>query len=197
MAPPPAPLQTPRRPTTSSSSLTPFKTPLRTPGEQTSHTPVVNFDLIEYQKENVQPSSRGRSAHSLSQTLGMKHKERAEELAAKRREFEAKVVPEKLEESDDPLVVWEDYIEWVTESYPSGGTSADSGLVPLLERATRSLKDDERYRNSYRYLRLWLIYSRNVESAELVLNWLLANDVGTKCAALYEEAASLAESKRL
>lgn len=127
----------------------------------------------------------------------MKHKERAEELAAKRRDFEAKVVPEKLEESDDPLVVWEDYVEWVTESYPSGGTSADSGLVPLLERATRSLKDDERYRNSYRYLRLWLIYSRNVESAELVLNWLLANDVGTKCAALYEEAASLAESKRL
>lgn len=191
----PAPLQTPRRPV--ASHTTPFKTPHRTPGEQTSQTPIVDFDLIEKQKENVQPSSRGRSAHSLSQTLGLKHKERAEELAVKRKEHEAKVSDDKLDESDDPLSVWEEYIDWVIESYPSGGTSADSGLVPLLEKATRSLKDDERYRDSYRYLRLWLLYSRNVDTPELVLNWLLANDVGSGCAALYEEAASLAESKGL
>lgn len=195
MPPPQAPLQTPRRHPTS--QTTPFKTPLRTPGEQTSQTPIVDFDLIETQKENVQPSSRGRSAHSLSHTLSLKHKERAEELAAKRKDFESKVAQDKLDESDDPLSVWEEYIDWIVDSYPSGGASADSGLVPLLERATRSLKDDERCRDSYRYLRLWLLYSRNVDSTEVVLNWLLANEVGTGCAALYEEAASVAETKGL
>ncbi|CAO1634501.1 unnamed protein product [Parajaminaea phylloscopi] len=190
-----APLQTPRRATAAHGHS--LKTPHRTPGEQTSQTPIVNFDTIEYQKENVQPSSRGRSAHSLSQTLSLKHKERAEELLCKRKEFEAKVTDEALGDSDDPLSLWEEYVDWVIESFPSAGTSADSGLIPLLERATRSLKDDERYRDSYRYLRLWLLYSRNVESQDLVINWLLANEVGTGCAALYEEGATVAEAKGL
>ncbi|PWN25971.1 hypothetical protein BDZ90DRAFT_233572 [Jaminaea rosea] len=193
MAPP---FQTPRRP--GPSATTPFKTPLRTPGEQTSQTPVVDFDLIEYQKENVQPMSKGRSAHSLSQTLALKHKERAEELAVKRQEYESKVQPDKLAESDDPLADWCDYVQWTIVSYPSGA-SADSGLITVLERATRSLRSDARYCNPHepRYLKLWTLYSENVESPELILNWLLANDVGTACAELYEKAAAVAETRGL
>ena len=52
---------------------TPLRTPLRTPlsavSEQTSSTPITPFEAIESQKENVQPRSRGRSAHALSHTL--------------------------------------------------------------------------------------------------------------------------------
>ena len=71
-----------------------FKTPLRTPLsvlEQKSSTPITPFEAIESQKENVQPRARGRSAHALSTTLSMHHKERQETLAAQRREWEERV----------------------------------------------------------------------------------------------------------
>ena len=102
-----------------------------------------------------------------------------------------------MQQSDDPLKVWEDYVDWIKEAYPSGGSSADSGLVSILERATRAFVDEERYRQDERYLRLWIQYAQSIETPELVLNWLLANEVGTELADLYEEMASSAEAQGL
>ncbi|CAO1625191.1 unnamed protein product [Sympodiomycopsis kandeliae] len=201
-----APLQTPQRGSSSSSSsggisaVTPFKTPHRTPGglgEQTSQTPIVNFDTIERQKENVAPSARGRSAHSLSQTLGLEHKQRMDKLNQERKQWEERVTQESLEEADDPLDVWNEYIKWVVENYPSGGSSSDSGLVPLLERATRTLMQDKRNHQLHKYLNMWIRYSRMVDNPEHVLAWLIANGIGTEVAALYEEAAAVSYARGL
>lgn len=202
------PAVTPRKaPTTPSSNnhafafgVTPHKTPLRTPGgskiEQTSSTPIIDFNAIESQKENVQPLAKGRSAHALSNTLNMQHKQRQALLAQQRAEHEALVISQDNADSDDPLEAWTKYVKWCIDNYPSGQTH-ESGLIPLLERATRHFKDSEQYTNDPRYLRLWILYARNVECARDVYNFLLANEIGTKLASLYEELAVVLEGQRM
>ncbi|KAJ1020216.1 hypothetical protein NDA18_005817 [Ustilago nuda] len=201
------PAVTPRKaPTTPSRDhafafgVTPHKTPLRTPGgskiEQTSSTPIIDFNAIESQKENVQPLAKGRSAHALSNTLNMQHKQRLTLLAQQRAEHEALVTSEDNADSDDPLEAWTKYVKWCIDNYPSGQTH-ESGLIPLLERATRHFKDSEQYTHDPRYLRLWILYARNVECARDVYNFLLANEIGTKLASLYEELAVVLEGQRM
>ena len=170
-----------------------FKTPLRTParGEQTSTTPITPFEVIETHKENVQPLSRGRSAHALSTTLGMQHKERLAVLAAQREAHEH-AVSDANADSDDPLDAWCAYVKWCIDSFPSGHSPA-SGLVPLLERATRTFHGSEQYRSDSRYLRLWVLYAQHVDCPRDVFNFLLANEVGTRLASLYEELARVDE----
>ncbi|SJX66418.1 related to spindle assembly checkpoint protein [Sporisorium reilianum f. sp. reilianum] len=178
--------------------VTPHKTPLRTPGgskiEQTSSTPIIDFNAIESQKENVQPLAKGRSAHALSNTLNMQHKQRQALLAQQRAQHEQLVTSEDNADSDDPLEAWTKYVKWCIDNYPSGQTH-ESGLIPLLERATRHFKDSEQYTNDPRYLRLWILYARNVECARDVYNFLLANEIGTKLASLYEELAVVLEGQ--
>ena len=207
MAPPAV---TPRKPPATPSSsnphhafafgVTPHKTPLRTPGgskiDQTSSTPIIDFNAIESQKENVQPLAKGRSAHALSNTLNMQHKQRQALLAQQRAEHEQAVTSSDNADSDDPLEAWTKYVKWCIDNYPSGQTH-ESGLIPLLERATRHFKDSEQYTNDPRYLRLWILYARNVECARDVYNFLLANEIGTKLASLYEELAVVLEGQHI
>ena len=178
-------------------AATPVKTPLRTPlrpqMEQTSSTPITPFEAIEKQKENVQPRARGRSAHALSTAFSMHHKERQELLQQQRQEHERAVTSVDNPESDDPLEAWCAYVKWCVDNYPSG-KSAESGIVPLLERATRTFKDSEQYRNDSRYLRLWILYAQHTDVPRDVFQFLLANEIGTRLAALYEELAVVLEA---
>ena len=48
------------------------------------------------------------------------------------------------------------YIKWTQATFKAGGHQAE--LTPLLERCTRELQSDERYKNDLRYLRLWIQY---------------------------------------
>lgn len=186
-------LQTPLR-----GMSTPMKTPLRTPlrqtMEQTSSTPITPFDTIEKQKENVQPRARGRSAHALSATFSMQHKERQELLQQQRNEHESAVTSAENAESDDPLEAWCAYVKWCIDNYPSG-KSSESGVVPLLERATRTFKGNEQYTNDSRYLRLWILYAQHTDVPRDVFQFLLANEIGTRLAALYEELAVVLEGQ--
>ena len=176
---------------------TPLRTPLRTPlsavSEQTSSTPITPFEAIESQKENVQPRSRGRSAHALSHTLSMHHKERQEVLAMQRQEWEERVLGPENQDSDDPLEAWCAYVKWCIDNYPDG-KSSDSGIVPLLERATREFRSSEQYQNDSRYLRLWILYAQHTDVPRDVFHFLMANEIGTKLASLYEELAHVLES---
>ena len=176
---------------------TPLRTPLRTPlsavSEQTSSTPITPFEAIESQKENVQPRSRGRSAHALSHTLSMHHKERQEVLATQRQEWEERVLGPENQDSDDPLEAWCAYVKWCIDNYPDG-KSSDSGIVPLLERATREFRSSEQYQNDSRYLRLWILYAQHTDVPRDVFHFLMANEIGTKLASLYEELAHVLES---
>lgn len=85
------------------------------------------------------------------------------------------------------------YVRCVQDAHPAGQSSR-SNLVNLLERATRALRDDERYRNDPRYLRLWLMYAENVEDARDIFAYLEAHGIGRRLAGFYEEHALLWES---
>lgn len=157
-------------------------------GEQLSHTPVIDFEAIEQHKENVQPLAGGRSAHALTNALS----QRQVELKAQRAAHEEVVSSEENADADDPLEAWTRYVKWCIDSYPGGQTS-ESGLVLLLERCTRLFRSSAQYRNDSRYLRLWVLYARNVDCPSDIYNFLLANDIGTALASLYEELAAVYE----
>ncbi|KAK0531162.1 protein kinase [Tilletia horrida] len=189
-----APFQTPRRPAGIAEA---FKTPLRTPLEQTSKTPIIDMALaIESQKENVIPRAKGRSASALHNTLTLQHRERAEKLAAERAAHEARVHSEANAESEDPLEAWDAYVRWTIDAYPAGQT-AESGLVPLLELATRTFFGQRVYAQDVRYLRFWVLYANNCEDRRQIFKFLLANEVGTNWATLYEELANVLEANTL
>ncbi|CAD6971493.1 unnamed protein product [Tilletia controversa] len=190
-----APFQTPRRPSALDSAA--FKTPMRTPLEQTSKTPIIDMALaIESQKENVIPRAKGRSASALHNNLALQHRERVEKLASQREEHEKRIHPDANAESEDPLEAWDSYVRWTIDSYPAGQT-AESGLVPLLELATRSFFSQRVYAQDVRYLRFWVLYANNCEDRRNIFRFLLANEVGTNWATLYEELANVLEANAL
>lgn len=85
-------------------------------------------------------------------------------------------------------------VNWTVENYPQGH-SAESGLLELLEEATRVLKDtrDGKWRGEMKYLKLWLLYASFVEKPTIIYNFLIANEIGTDLALLYEEFAAVLE----
>jgi hypothetical protein len=78
-------------------------------------------------------------------------------------------------------------VDWTVETYPAGHAS----LVPLLEEATRALRG--RYAQDARYVRLWAAYAGLVARPEAVWRFALANELGTRWAALYEALAGVLE----
>ncbi|KAK4054049.1 protein kinase [Microbotryomycetes sp. JL221] len=95
---------------------------------------------------------------------------------------------------EDPLDVHHQYARFVVANYPAGN-SAVSRLVPVLEQATRSFVNDQRYQNDPRYLRLWNLYAKHTVDAEDCYKFLFAKQIGDKLATLYEEFALVLENK--
>ena len=155
----------------------------------------VSFDLIEEHKENIQPIRSGRSARALVAKLtplGANPNAVRTEHYARQQEFE-----EELRTSadlDDPLEVWVRYVNWTVETFTSGH-STESGLLPLLERATKEFLHDAQYKNDPRYLKLWVQYAQDFSDAPReVYAYLARNDIGQRLALFYEEYAALLES---
>ena len=48
------------------------------------------------------------------------------------------------------------FIKQTQDTFKSGGQKAE--LLPLLERCTRELQSNDRYKNDIRYLRVWIQY---------------------------------------
>lgn len=96
-----------------------------------------------------------------------------------------------LEEEEDPLAAYDQFVKWTIKNYPQG--DPNSGLVELLEEATGKFKDDQSYKGDLRYLKLWCQYARVVEKPAAVYGFLAANNIGTGYAMLYEEYAKCLE----
>ena len=107
-------------------------------------------------KENAQPVKRGRNANALSERLE-KGVRPDEEDAAKRAEWEALI--ERESSGGDPLDAWCGYIRWQQDTCVTGGGPRAEQMLPLLERCAFALKDDERYKDDHRYLRVWVQYA--------------------------------------
>lgn len=93
-----------------------------------------------------------------------------------------------MQEDEDPLAAYENFVKWTIDNYPEK-LIARSGLLELLEETTRQFKDDDAYKGDLRYLKLWSLYANHVEDPAVVFAFLLKNNIGTVYAQVYEEYA--------
>ncbi|KAG5219857.1 Mitotic spindle checkpoint component mad [Salix suchowensis] len=161
---------------------------------QDSTPTIVDCDILEAAKENVQPLASGRRVTSLSAILATPHAAREAKLSATRNRLRVNVELALEDPEDDPLEAYCRFVYWTVDNYPQG-QSAESGLLELLEEATRVLKDDRDgvWRGELKYLKLWVLYASFVEKPSVVYKFMLVNDIGTNHALFYEEYALVLE----
>ncbi|KAJ4224182.1 protein kinase [Fusarium solani] len=162
---------------------------------------LIDFNLIEGQKENIQSLPGGRSAKKLAQLYSPSplHKLSTPTPSDTRNvhdciraEFEAEV--ENLAESDDPLDVFERYVRWTLDAYPSAQATPQSQLHTLLERATKAFIGSAQYKNDPRYLKLWVHYIHFFSDAPRETYMFLSrHGIGESLALFYEEYAAWLE----
>ncbi|KAJ7650283.1 Mad3/BUB1 homology region 1-domain-containing protein [Roridomyces roridus] len=112
-------------------------------------------------------------------------------LAAERARLQAGLLTAK--EDDDPLAAYDYFIKWTVSNYPDN--DPDSGLRELLHEATGAFRNDPLYKTDLRYLKLWLLYIRQLGRTEGITEFafLLANGIGASYSVLYEEYANVLE----
>lgn len=157
---------------------------------------IVDGDVLEAAKENIQPLASGRRVTALSAIFSTPHAQRESRQADARRRHRANVEIALEDEDDDadPLEAYSRFVYWTVENYPQGH-SAESGLLELLEEATRVLRDDRggKWRADLRYLKLWTLYASYVDKPTVIYKYLLVNEIGTAHALFYEEYAMALE----
>ncbi|KAL0915297.1 hypothetical protein M5K25_015703 [Dendrobium thyrsiflorum] len=146
----------------------------------------------ELYKENVKPLKRGRKVEILNDAL----KSQANNAARKSLLETRRKMIDAIDEykGDDPLQPWIDCIKWVQESFPTGGDC--SGLVVIYEQCVRNFWHDERYKDDQRYLKVWLEYAENCTDAEVIFQFLQANQIGQSYSAFYAAYALHMEFKK-
>ncbi|KAF9468086.1 hypothetical protein BDZ94DRAFT_1209818 [Collybia nuda] len=117
----------------------------------------------------------------------------AEKISLQRQNFKAQLET-AINEEDDPLAVYYQFVQWTIKNY--GENDSDSGLLELLEKATREFKEDPIYKTDLRYLKLWSLYARQVERGTAIKIYadLLSSEIGISYSTLYEEYAALLEA---
>jgi checkpoint serine/threonine-protein kinase len=159
---------------------------------------LINFDLIEQHKENIQQLPGGRSAKQLTTILsphpsGQPSLDETKTLNdAVRQEYEVEL--RSIADSDDPLDIYDRYVKWTLNAYPSAQATPQSQLLPLLERATKAFLTSSHYKNDVRYLKLWLHYIRLFsDTPKETFAFLAQHHIGEKLGLFYEEFAAWLE----
>ncbi|KAI5364018.1 Putative serine/threonine-protein kinase, active [Septoria linicola] len=158
---------------------------------------LIDFSIIEASKENIQAIPSGRSARALAQLyspplLGAQASPN-DQHAGKRAQFETELA--NIDEADDPLDVYDRYVKWTMDTYPSAQATPQSQLLPLLERATKAFQSSKDYKNDVRYLKIWLHYIRFFSDAPReVFVFLARHGIGERLALYYEEFAAWLEN---
>ncbi|KAI1128906.1 Mad3/BUB1 homology region 1-domain-containing protein [Nemania abortiva] len=163
---------------------------------------LIDFDVIEGQKENIQSLPGGRSAKKLAEVFSPSPLHKLETPTPTdsknindciRAEYEAEVAA--LSESDDPLDVFDRYVRWTFDAYPSAQATPQSQLHTLLERATKAFIGSAQYKNDPRYLKLWMHYIHFFsDSPRETFVFLSRHSIGESLALFYEEYAAWLES---
>jgi checkpoint serine/threonine-protein kinase len=162
---------------------------------------LIDFEVIETQKENIQSLPGGRSAKQLSLLCSPISAKQPAPLTQTqelkntiRQDFEKEL--ENIDEADDPLEVYDRYVKWTTNAYPTAQATPESGLLPLVERATKSLLNNGMYKNDPRYLKIWLLYIRLFsDSPRETYSFLARHEIGDGLALYYEEYAAWLETQ--
>jgi len=162
---------------------------------------LINFDLIEGHKENIQALPSGRSARKLAELFSPSPLQKLATPTPSdtqnihdcvRAEYEAEI--EAIDESDDPLDVYDRYVRWTLDAYPSAQATPQSQLDTLLERATKAFVGASQYKNDPRYLKIWLLYIQLFSDAPReTFVFLSRHSIGETLALFYEEYAAWLE----
>ncbi|RMD42258.1 hypothetical protein DV735_g2898, partial [Chaetothyriales sp. CBS 134920] len=163
---------------------------------------LIDFDIIENSKENIQPLREGRSAKALAAVLspnpsGMGSKDATLDGMktlndAIRAEYELEL--QSIDDADDPLDIYDRYVKWTLNAYPSAQATKQSQLLPLLERATKAFLTTAHCKNDPRYLKLWLHYIRLFSDAPReTFAFLARHNIGEMLGLFYEEFAAWLE----
>src|SRR3569833_751448 len=161
---------------------------------------LINFDVIESQKENVLYLPGGRSAKQLAMAFSPPlHKlltptptDTKNVNDCIRAEYEEELASSS--ESDDPLDVYDRYFRWTLDAYPSAQATPQSQLHTLLERATKAFIGSNQYKNDPRYLKLWLHYIHLFsDSPRETFVYLSRHGIGEGLALFFEEYAAWLE----
>ncbi|KAH8724493.1 Mad3/BUB1 homology region 1-domain-containing protein [Phaeosphaeriaceae sp. PMI808] len=164
---------------------------------------LIDFEIIENQKENIQSLPSGRSAKALAQLYTPPLTAAAGQTPSPsqtqdahntiRLQFEKELL--NIDDSDDPLDIYDRYVKWTLDAYPSAQNTPQSQLCPLLERATKAFQSSSHYKNDPRYLKLWLHYIRLFSDAPReTFAYLARHSIGETLALFYEEFASWLEA---
>lgn len=163
---------------------------------------LIDFSILENSKENIQSLPGGRSAKQLAAMLspvpsgGRLSEPTLEETKtlndAIRQEYEIEL--QSIGDSDDPLDIYDRYVKWTLNAYPSAQATPQSQLLPLLERATKAFLTSAHYKNDPRYLKLWLHYIRFFSDAPReTFAFLARHSIGETLGLFYEEFGSWLE----
>ena len=68
-------------------------------------------------------------------------------------------------------------------------------MLQVVEKAVRRFKNDVRYKNDPRFLKLWLIVAHQAREPIDVFKYLSINGIGSLLSLYYEEYATLLEKK--
>lgn len=111
-------------------------------------------------------------------------------IQRERQSFELQLV--LLEDLDDPLQPFLNYIEWTQVNFPQGNTPE---LTELLEKCTSHFRDCPYYKNDPRYLKVWMEYIKLSDSPREIFVYLSNKDIGTQLATYYEHFATYLQSQ--
>ncbi|OLN88571.1 Checkpoint serine/threonine-protein kinase bub1 [Colletotrichum chlorophyti] len=162
---------------------------------------LINFDIIEAQKENIQALPSGRSAKKLAQLFSPSPLHKLDTPTPSdtknvndciRAEYEEEL--QNMSESDDPLDIFDRYVRWTLDAYPSAQATPQSQLHTLLERATKVFVNSAQYKNDPRYLKMWMLYIQFfADSPRETFLFLSRHNIGESLALFYEEYAAWLE----
>lgn len=127
----------------------------------------MDFDTA---KENIQPLRQGRRADRLETALSEQSKETLElekkwgnlnNLKQKcrfKRAFNFRQHEDAITKYEglDPLSAWYEYICWIEQAFPSGGT--ESGLDEVVLKCIVHFENDTRYKQDRRMIKLYIKY---------------------------------------
>uniref|UniRef100_A0A8D0HU12 BUB1 mitotic checkpoint serine/threonine kinase B n=1 Tax=Sphenodon punctatus TaxID=8508 RepID=A0A8D0HU12_SPHPU len=144
----------------------------------------------ELSKENVQPLRKGRVMSTLQEALAQQETSSHTAIQQQKQEFESEI---RFYSGDDPLDVWNRYIKWTEQTFPQGGK--ESNLSALLERAVKTLNEQQRYYQDPRYLSLWLKFGNYCSEPLDLYNYLHSQEIGTSLALFYVTWAEALEAR--
>ncbi|CEG36129.1 bub protein kinase [Plasmopara halstedii] len=133
----------------------------------------------ESSKENVLPLKRGRNVTDLNKSL----RDHNSFQTKMRLEYEVKAKEDAVVayDGDDPLAAWIEYVRWLEVKMPEDTRKK----FTVLEKCTRELKDNLRYKNDMRYIRLWIQYADLVSNPKDIFKFLYQNKIGERVSLFY------------